>query len=114
MVLLDQPPVTPIHEPLRSSLNATMLKRLSTPLQAVVVACALAVGLCLIITACAEQRVTAVPALEGDRAPAPGETRMVLLRPVMRDGRTAYTTRVVFLRPVPATEPWPAELEHQP
>ena len=92
-------------------MNTLMLKRLSTPLQAVVVTCALAVGICLIVTACAEQPIAHVPTLEGDRAVAPGETRLVLLQPVMRDGRTGYAPKVVFLRPVLRSEPWPAELD---
>jgi hypothetical protein len=88
-----------------------MLQRLSRPLQAVVAACALAVGITLIVSACAEQEITHLPALQGGRAAAAVETRVVLVRPVMKDGRTGeYAPTVLFLRPVPADEPWPAEL----
>jgi len=87
-----------------------MPKNLFTPLQAVVIACALTAGGSLIVTACAEQRITDVPALQGGRATSLPEVRMVLMRPVMEDGRPGYAPRTVILRPVPDREPWPAEL----
>lgn len=98
-------------EPQGSSLNAPMIQRLSRPLQAVVVACALAVGITLIVSACAEDEITHAHELRENRVAAAGETRVVLVRPVMKDGRTGeYAPKVLYLRPVPANEPWPAEL----